>query len=314
MQYRPLGNTGIFVSRLGMGTLTLGPLQANLPLELGAQLIIRAYGQGINLFDTAELYRTYDFLAEALRVIPREKMVISTKTYAYTRQGAEESLRLALESLGTDYVDIFLLHEQESEQTLRGHCEALETLLEYKRKGHIRAVGISTHTIQAVKAASNMPEIDVIFPIFNYKGLGIKDGSIDEMVRAVRYAHQKGKGIYAMKVFGGGHLIREIPRALEFALSFPEVGSAVVGMKSFAEQELLLALAGGEKVDFHPEEIAQKKKLWIDEDCSGCNNCVETCPQGALSLVKGKSSVDHGKCILCGYCGPVCEDFYIKVV
>ena len=85
-----MGETGLIVSRLCFGTLTLSPLQAALPPEEGAELLSEAYSNGINFWDTAELYANYDSLRLAIKKIGKLP-VLTTKTYAYTREGARSS-------------------------------------------------------------------------------------------------------------------------------------------------------------------------------------------------------------------------------
>ena len=121
-----LGNTNIEVSRLCFGSLTMTPFQANLTIKEGAYLIEHAYNRGINFLDTAEIYENYGYIREALKGIKREDYIIATKTYAYTEEMARDSVELALKELDTDYIDIFMLHEQESIHTLRGHYDAIE--------------------------------------------------------------------------------------------------------------------------------------------------------------------------------------------
>ncbi len=134
MERVQLGKTNIEVSRLCFGSLTMTPFQANLSIKEGAELIQHAYKSGINFIDTAEIYDNYKYIKEALKGIDRKDYVIVTKTYAYSKELAKESLDLALKELNTDYIDIFLLHEQESIHTIRGHYEAIEYFLE-ARKG-----------------------------------------------------------------------------------------------------------------------------------------------------------------------------------
>jgi aryl-alcohol dehydrogenase-like predicted oxidoreductase len=67
MIYTELGRTGLSVSRLCFGALTVGPLQSNLPLNEGAAVIRYALEQGVNFIDTAKLYGTYPYIREALR-------------------------------------------------------------------------------------------------------------------------------------------------------------------------------------------------------------------------------------------------------
>ena len=106
-----LGNTDIKVSRLCFGSLTMTPFQANLSIKEGAYLIEYAYNKGINFIDTAEIYDNYGYIKTALKGINRQDFVITTKSYAYTKEMAKESLDLALKELDTDYIDIMLLHE-----------------------------------------------------------------------------------------------------------------------------------------------------------------------------------------------------------
>jgi predicted aldo/keto reductase-like oxidoreductase len=318
LDYRYLGNTGLKVSRICFGTLTLGPLQAGLSLEEGAGLLVEAYRCGINFWDTAELYDNYPYLALALKDI-RDLPVITTKTYAYTREGAAASLEKARRELNLDVIPIFLLHEQESALTLKGHRPALDYLIEAKQKGLVKAVGISTHHVAAVKAATELGCIDVIHPLINYKGVGIRDGTPGEMLAAIEAAFDRGIGIYGMKVLGGGHLLNTIEEAFSFARNLSCLHSFAVGMSSSEELRANLHYIQGTKP---PEDIlaglaGKKRRLKIEDWCIGCGTCVSKCPQGALSLQEINSSlravVDPLLCIFCGYCGAYCSEFCLKI-
>jgi len=310
-----LGRTGIRVSRLCFGALTIGPLQANLPLKEGAALIRKALELGVNFIDTAELYRTYPYINLALRGWPGE-VVVASKSYAYTRRGMAQSLEAARRGLDRDVVDIFLLHEQESMLTIRGHWEAVEYLLEAKEKGVVRAVGISTHCVSGVTAAARLPEMDVIHPLVNVAGVGIVGRGVREMLAAIVEAAACGKGIYAMKALGGGNLIGRREEAFRFILSVPQITSVAVGMSCPEEVEYNVQLFSGRPV---PEELKERTRLrrrtlHIENWCRGCGECVKRCPAGALSLVSGRAFVNEELCLLCGYCGSVCPDFCIKVI
>ena len=317
MEYRLLGRTSLTVSRLCFGTLTLGPLQSNLSLEEGAALLEEAYSCGVNFWDTAEHYRNYDYLRLALKKM-QTLPVIATKSYAYDREGARASLEKARREMDIDIVPLFLLHEQESALTLKGHQEALDFFLEAKTKGLIKAVGISTHTVAAARAAADWDGIDVLHAIVNYRGIGIKDGTIEEMLAAIARAYQNGLGIYGMKALGGGHLIAAAEKALNFVLNLEELHSFAVGISSSEELLVNLHYCQGLKP---PLEIAQKlalkkRRLEIEEWCIGCGACVENCPQGALFLEKtepARAAVDASRCILCGYCGAYCPEFCLKI-
>lgn len=292
----------------------MGPLQTNMTPEAGAEVILRAFELGVNFIDTAELYETYAHIRKALSRWDKD-VVISSKCYAYTAEGAEKSLEKARKELDRDVIDIFMMHEQETRLTLRGHREALEYYLAAKQKGIVRAVGVSTHNVEVVEACSEMPEIDVIHPLVNRTGLGIGDGTLEDMLKAVKKAHEAGKGIYSMKPIGGGNLIGSFEESLKFVLDIPYIHSIALGMQNVNEVEMNVRLFNGEKV---PEEIKQSlgrvpRKLHIDFWCEGCGKCVERCKQKALYLQDGKAHVHKDKCVLCGYCSSVCKQFAIKI-
>lgn len=309
-----LGQTDIKVSQLCFGSLTLGPLQQNLPLNTGVSVLNAAIEAGINFIDTAETYGTYQYIRKALEV--KSDLVISTKSYAYTKKMAGESLTAALKSINRDYIDIFMLHEQESVYTLQGHWEALEYYLKQKKLGYIRAIGISTHRIAGVRAGIKYDEIDVIHPIINLYGIGIEDGPLEEMESAIKDAHNAGKGIIAMKPLGGGHLIPDTNRAFNYILSLPFIDSIAVGMQNKYEVSYNAKFFSGEAIESeivsHLSKI--KRKLFIHDWCEGCGKCIDACSHGALYMIKNKTYVIEEKCILCGYCARSCPNFCIKVI
>jgi predicted aldo/keto reductase-like oxidoreductase len=315
MEYRELGHTGLKVSRLCFGGLVIGPLQKNLSTDEGGEVIAEAFRLGINFIDTADLYDTYRHIKRAMD-ITGIKPVISSKSYAYDREGAKKTVDRALTELGLDSIGCFLMHEQESEHTIRGHREALDYYLELKQQGIIQAVGLSTHHIAAVRAAADTPEIDVIHPITNINGLGICDGTMDDMLEAIKYAHDKGKAIYGMKPFGGGNLLHSFRQCLEFVTSIPHLHSIALGMQSVEEVRMNVELFNdldnaGEKVkNYQP---VNDKRLHVDFWCEKCGKCVRRCKQQALCLENGKVSVDYDKCVLCGYCSASCPAFALKI-
>ncbi|MGI6538760.1 MAG: aldo/keto reductase [Caldicoprobacterales bacterium] len=314
MEYIPLGNTDILVSRICFGALTIGPLQRNLSLEEGCCIIKKAIYDGINFIDTADLYETYPYIREAVKYKP--DIIISSKSFAYDRKTAQETLDKALKGIGRDYIDFFLLHEQESLLTLKGHYEALQFFLEQKKKGIIRGVGISTHFVAAVHVAAEMDEIDVIHPILNFCGLGIVDGTREEMEQAIAAAWKAGKGIYTMKSLGGGHLLNRYEEALEYIKTFPYAHSVAIGMQRVEEVEANISYFTNNSIS---EELRlrlkkYKRELIIEDWCKGCGACVLRCKQKALFVQEGKARVNKKKCILCGYCGTVCKELAMKII
>lgn len=319
MKYRSLGRTGILVSPLCFGTLTMSPCQANLSLEEGSELLREAYEHGVNFWDTAEFYDNYSYLARAVEKL-QQMPIIATKTYASTTIEAEYSLEKARQELNIDYIPIFMLHEQESRLTLEGHRPALEYIAEAVLRGTVQASGISCHTVAAVEAAIEFPEIDIIHPIININGTGIRDGSLENMLTAIKKAFDNGLGIYAMKVLGGGHLISRADEAINFVRELDYIHSLAIGIGSRDELSANLFYMQGLTP---PQNVldslrGKSRNLLIEDWCSGCGLCAAGCPQGALSLQKdvegnSRAVVDNSLCLFCGYCSSRCPAFCIKV-
>jgi len=302
------------VSRLGFGTLSLSPLQSSLEVEQGAELLSYAWEKGISFWDTAQIYENYPILRAALRKLPGLP-VLATKTYAYTADAAQEALDEARLALDLDVLDMMMLHEQEA-LTLPGHRPALEWLVNARERGIIRAVGVSTHSVECVRTAAELAEIDVIHPLYNKWGVGIHDGSPAQMAAAITYAKERGKGIYAMKVLGGGVLYQQASEAMEHALAQPWLDSIVIGMSTLAEIDFNLAVFEGRKpTEAIARQVGQRpRSLHIAEWCQGCGNCIGACPQQALALNGDKILLNRDLCILCGYCSRACEHMCLKII
>ncbi len=296
------------------GTLTLGPLQGNYNLDEGSDIMAYAMEKGVVFFDTAQLYETYEYIKLAAKKSGIDP-IISTKSYAYDRPGAIQAFEEARSSLDRDVIDIFMMHEQESRLTLRGHRQALEYYLEQKEKGNIRAVGVSTHNVEVVEAASQMAEIDVIHPIYNSSGIGINDGNSIDMKAAIEKANKAGKGIFSMKPLGCGNLIKDYSGSMEYVLGNKNIHSVATGMKSRCEVDMNIAVFNNQvpSKDVVEKVALQNRSLHIEFWCEKCGHCVERCKQDALTMENGAIVVDHNKCVLCGYCSSVCPAFAIKV-
>ncbi len=346
-QYRILSPRLPKVSRLAFGSLTVGPLQADLCPERAGEILAYAFDRGVNFLDTAQYYRNYPHIRAGLkRAKHGDDVVISSKAYVWDKPGTIAAVDEARRALDRDCIDIFMLHEQESIHTLRGHKEALDTLFDLRERGVIRAVGISTHHVAAIEGALTLADegtpLDVVHPLYNMAGIGIADGTESDMANALTRLHDRGCGVFGMKSLGGGHLFRQAREAFRFVLDKPFIDAVAVGMQSEAEVDANLALFAGLDV---PEgataAIGREKRLHIEEYCEGCGACVRRCPAGALTLADAPAEADENpydhvnafaaeagiaeqaarkhavcdpdKCVLCGYCTGVCPVFALKV-
>jgi aryl-alcohol dehydrogenase-like predicted oxidoreductase len=317
MQYNQLGKTSIEVSKLCFGTLTTSPLQKNFAPRASAALFKEAYDRGVNFYDTAESYENYDHLKYFLQLVPRENVVITTKTYAYNKKMAEKSFTQALKAMDTDYIDIFLLHEQVNHMTIKGHFEAVKFLMEQKEKGLIKALGISTHHISGAKGLMDFDALDILHPIINYKGIGIVDGTLEAMVATLKtLKHDYNKGIYGMKPLGGGNLLNTIDQAFAYINGLDFLDAIAIGMQSIEELDYNIKVINHEPIaDALKNKLSlNNRQLLIADWCTGCGKCIKTCQQQALRLENHRAVVDQHKCTLCGYCAAVCKDFCIKII
>lgn len=313
MQYNKLGKSSYNVSRFCFGTLTMGPLCANLSIEAGASLIKEAIDLGINFFDTAQQYRTYPYLRKALFGCDKE-VIIASKTLANNYDEAAHDIEDARIGLARDKIDIFLLHEQRNIQEFYDNRPALNALLDAKQNGVIGAIGVSTHSAAVAAAAAEMPEIDVLFALVNMSGIGINDGVLDDMEVACNSAKRQNIGVYGMKAIGGGALMNQARTALNWAYSRPYLDSVAVGIKSHAELVTNIAWCEGREVIESSQIQLNDRQMVFDKEpiCHGCGKCVARCPQGALELIDGTCRWQKQKCLYCGYCIAACPWFCIS--
>ena len=305
-----LGNTGIKVSIAGFGVLPMGPSQLALPVEEGAKIIKYAYQHGINFIDTAQYYRAYPYISKALESGDMDDFVICSKSLSADYDGMMEAILEARQELNREVIDIFLMHEVRSGQ-LEERAQAWEALKDAKAKGLVRAIGLSTHHVDICMAAAAIPELDVVFPLINYAGLGIRKGNQfatkEEMMEAIKVCHAAEKGIFSMKAFGGGSLTANYQEALDYVFSQPEIDSVMIGFGKITEVDDLLSYLDGTMDKNYNPDVSKKKVHINHEDCEGCGSCKAACPAGAIYWGEnGLAEVDHDKCLTCGYCSPVC--------
>ena len=168
INYVPLGTTGLEVSAVALGCMSLTPERE----EDGKKAVARAFELGINLFDTADVYGRGDseqILGRALREagIDRDQVIIASKcgilfegtepsyqykAYDLTREYVTRSCEESLRRLGTDYIDLYQPHRVDYLTHPEETAAALEDL---KTAGKIRHAGVSNHTVDEIRALSS---------------------------------------------------------------------------------------------------------------------------------------------------------------
>jgi len=238
-----LGKTGTQTSRLAMGTGTVGSGHHSHQTALGLQglsdLLLNGYDHGLRFFDSADSYGSHPHVAEALKHVPRDRVTVLTKTWARDAASARADLDRFRRELGTDYLDVCLMHCLTEADWTERYKGVMDVLSEAKQKGIIRAHGCSCHNIEALRAAAKSPWVDIDLVRINPIGASM-DAAPDTVVSVIREMRAAGKGIVGMKILGQGDLRHRQDEALNFALGLTLLDAFTIGAESQAEQEDLI--------------------------------------------------------------------------
>ena len=224
-----LGPDKIRLTRLALGTGTKGgSIQRQLGLQGLADLLQFGYDQGIFFWDTADGYRTHPHVREALKRVPREKVTILTKTRARTSEEMRADLERFRQELGTDYLDVVLLHAVRTPTWPEERQGAMEVLAEARGKGVVRTHGVSIHSLEALQTTAKTPWVRVALARINPAGM-LMDSDPATVVGVLRQMKAAGKGVIGMKILGEGGLRDRVDEALRYALSLECVDCFTIG-------------------------------------------------------------------------------------
>ena len=239
-----LGATGVQASRLSMGTGAYGGSEVRkLGIDGAARLLRHGFDEGVRWWDVADVYKTHPHAAAALNELPRDQVTITTKVRARLEEKGYKEIKADIErcrkELNTDYIDICLMHcmtDADWPEKMKGRMDALS---EAKEKGHVRAVGCSYHSHQALQAAVGVDWIDINLVRINPFGqrMDVKNKEqVPAFVKTLQQMHASGQALYGMKVLGQGDFVGDqIDESLRFALSQPFLSGFTVGFSSAAQ-------------------------------------------------------------------------------
>jgi aryl-alcohol dehydrogenase-like predicted oxidoreductase len=232
-----LGNTGIRTSRMAMGTGSSGVGgSSNQTRKLGikglADMLHAAYDEGITFWDSADQYGSHPHLKRALKHIPREKVTILTKTTSRTKEGVQEDLDRFRKEIGTDYLDIVLLHAVTDPDWPTSHRGGMDALSKAREQGIVRAHGISCHSIGALRATAEEPWVMVDLARFNPAGARMDD-NVPTVTKVLKRMKENGKAIISMKVYGAGRLVNRKDEALRFQAKHNFIDAFTLGIENY---------------------------------------------------------------------------------
>ncbi len=231
-----LGPDRIALSRLAIGTGTKGYAKSsNQTRKLGldglAGLLRYGYEHGVTFWDSADGYGSHPHVKEALKRVPREKVSVLTKTRARTAAEMRADLDRFRRELGSDYLDIVLLHAITSADWPREYAGAMDVLAEAREKKIVRTHGCSCHSLEALKTAAKTPWVRVDLARINPAGIYM-DADPRAVVAVLREMKAAGKGVIGMKILGEGRLRERPDDSLRFVLGLDCVDCFTIGFES----------------------------------------------------------------------------------
>jgi len=270
MQYRPLGKTGLQASALGMGTAQLGTLD----MDYAIKMVHRAYELGVTYYDTARGYNDSEIKIGRALAGDRDKVVLSTKTSAKTRDEAWQQIQESLERLGTDYVDNCHMHGiragEDLDQRL-GPGGAMEALIEAKEQGMVRHIGATSHTSASLLAALERVDLEVILVPMNIV-------ERDPLRQLLPLCRERGVGVTIMKPVATGLL--PAPLALKWLLT-QDIASAVPGCTTLeqVEENFAVELGAEELSATERDQVEKQYQALAHVRCRICALC-QPCAKG----------------------------------
>jgi len=234
-----LGKTGLMVPRLALGTGTHGGNQSSDFTRMGTENFVKlarhALERGVSFYDAADLYGSHHNVKEIMKEVPREKAILLSKIWTrpdkWNSDTPDKTLDRFRMETGSDYFDIMLLHCMTNAKWQEEKKPYIEALSAAKQKGVIKTVGVSCHNFEALKLAVDDPWVEVILARINPEGL-VMDASVEEVMAVLKKAHDSGKGIIGMKIFGEGKMTDETRRekSLQYVMGSKNVDCMTIGM------------------------------------------------------------------------------------
>ena len=272
-----LGKTNIEVNKNGFGAL---PIQRR-NMEDSIEILRTAYENGIDFYDTAHFYTdSEEKIGNAFEDIPRESIYLASKTAAETPEDFWSDLETSLESMKTDYLDLYQFHNISF--VPKANDELFKAMMEAKEKGMVRHIGITTHKITHAHEALDSSLYETLQYPFSYL-------SGEEELELVEKCRQLDVGFIAMKAMGGG-LIKNSKASFAFLNQFDNV-LPIWGIQKLEELNEFMSYDENTVLDDELERDIEKDKKELGENfCRGCGYCMP-CPEEINISLCGRMSL-----------------------
>ncbi len=277
-----LGKTDMMVSKLGFGGI---PIQ-RVSEDDAVAVVRRCLELGITFIDTANAYSTSEERIGKALSGRREGLIIATKSGSRSRQGVESHLKLSLERLGVESIDLYQFHGVNDFKSLEIVLDPngpMAIVEEAKRTGLVKHIGITSHSIDVAKEAVKSDRFETIMFPFNF----ITYEPADELLPLAR---EHDVGFIAMKPLAGG-MLDNINLAFKYLFQFPDV-VPIPGIERIHEIEEIVQVLEGpwQMTEAEQLEMQQLRDELGTRFCRRCDYCQPCTEEIAISTVMTSSS------------------------
>jgi aryl-alcohol dehydrogenase-like predicted oxidoreductase len=261
-----LGGTGLRATGVSFGAL---PIQ-RVSRDEAVRIFRRAFDAGVTFYDTARAYSDSEEKMGAAFAGLRDKILIATKSKGETGAAVTKDLETSLASLKTDYIDVFQMHNPSVVPAPGDGTGRYEALLEAKRAGKIRHIGLTNHRVERAEQAADSG----LYEVIQYPFSILSSPREEEFTRR---CGDRDVGFIAMKALSGG-LVRHVPAAYSFMRRFGNV-VPIWGIQRMEELEEFLALEANPPAwDATMRALVEEERNALGKDfCRGCGYCLP-CP------------------------------------
>ena len=265
------GKTELMVSKVAFGGI---PIQ-RLSTAEAVKVVAGAITLGINFIDTANAYtNSEERIGLAIKAVPRDSIVLASKSLARDKKTFLAHLDLSLQRLGTDYIDIYQHHgvsSADSYKTIMAEGGAFEGMMEAVRAGKVRFPAFSSHSVPLAMEIMKTEQFAAVQLPFNYV-------DVEAANEAIALAKALDMGFIAMKPFGGG-LLHDAKLSMKYLAQFDGIVPDP-GIEKLSElKEIISIVESGEGLSAQDEaRIEEIKREMGDRWCHRCDYC-QPCPQ-----------------------------------
>lgn len=265
-----LGKTDMMVSKLGFGGI---PIQ-RVSEEEAVAVVRRCLELGITFIDTANAYTTSEERIGRALTGQQERPIIATKSGHREREGVERHLKLSLEHLGVESIDLYQFHgvsDSRSLEMVLAPDGPMAVVKEAQKAGKVKHIGITSHSMDTAKEAVKTDQFESIMFPFNF----IACEAADELIPLCR---EHDVGFIAMKPLAGG-LLDNVAIAFKYLFQFPDIVPIPGIEKPHEIEEIVQVLAGSwEMTGAEQREMERLREELGTRFCRRCEYC-QPCPE-----------------------------------